>query len=228
VKPRVIVVCGLAFEAAIVAAPDVVSVLGPGPRRVAAGVDALVAAHPGGARAFAGILSFGCAGGLDPGLRPGDCVLASGVRAGAAAFEADAAWALALSERLPHARRGLVAGLDAALVEHDAKTRLWRDSGALAVDMESHAAALAAQRHGLPFAALRVVLDPAWRSLPDAAVAAMREDGGTDLAALLRALARSPGEIVPLIALALDAWHARRALRRVRALAEGALAPPDR
>lgn len=227
-KPRVIIVCGLAFEAAIAAGPGLATVLGPGPRQVLAGVDALVAAQPDGARAFSGILSFGCAGGLDPSLRPGDCVIASGVRAGAAAFDADAAWALALSERLPHARRGMIAGLDAALAAHDAKARLWQDSGALAVDMESHAAALAAQRHGLPFAALRVVLDPAWRSLPQAAVAAMRDDGGTDLAALLRALARSPAEVLPLMALALDARQARRALRIVRARLGTALSPPLR
>ncbi|WP_051971572.1 phosphorylase [Massilia sp. 9096] len=227
-EPRVIVVCGLDFEAAIAAGPGVATVLGPGPRRVLAGLDALVAAQPQGARAFSGILSFGCAGGLDPGLRPGDCVVGSGVIGASGRVGADAAWTQALAACLPSARQGWLAGLDAPLAQHDAKARLWRDGGALAVDMESHAAARAAQRHRLPFAALRVVLDPAWRSLPDAAVAAMREDGGTDLAALLRALARSPGEIVPLIALALDAWHARRALRRVRALAEGALAPPDR
>lgn len=223
---RVIVVCGLEFEAAIAAGPGVAIALGPGPRRVLAGVDALVAAQPAGAHAFSGILSFGCAGGLDPDLRPGDCIIATGVRTVSGGFDADAAWSQALRTRLPDARRGLVAGLDAPLAAHDAKARLWQQGGALAVDMESQAAAQAAQRHGLPFAALRVVLDPAWRSLPDAAVAAMREDGGTDLAALLRALARAPGEIVPLLALALDAWHARRALRRVRAQVGAALAPP--
>ena len=230
-RGRVIVVCGLDFEAAIAAGPGVATVLGPGPRRVLAGVDALVAAQPCGARAFSGILSFGCAGGLDPILRPGDCVVAAGVRGGLDAsyrFDADAAWTQALAERLPQARQGWLAGLEAPLAAHDAKARLWRDGGALAVDMESHAAAQAAQRHGLPFAALRVVLDPAWRSLPHAAVAAMREDGGTDLPALLRALARAPGEILPLMALALDAWQARRALRRVRAQAGPALTPPLR
>jgi hopanoid-associated phosphorylase len=224
---HLIIVCGLDFEAAIAAGPGVATVPGPGPRRVLAGVEALVAAQPAGARAFSGILSFGCAGGLDPGLRPGDCVLATGVRNGSGHVDAaHAAWTQALAAHLPQARRGLVAGLDTPLAGQDDKARLWRDGGALAVDMESQAAAAAAQRHGLPFAALRVVLDPAWRSLPNAAVAAMREDGGTDLPALLRALARSPGEIVPLMALALDAWHARHALRRVRAQVGPALAPP--
>jgi hypothetical protein len=44
--------------------------------------------------------------------------------------------------------------------------------------------------------------------------------------ALLRALAAAPRELGPLAALALDAWHARRALRRVRRQLGDALAPP--
>jgi hopanoid-associated phosphorylase len=226
--PRFILVCGLDFEAAIGAGPCVATVIGPGPRRVSAGVDALIAAQPGGARAFSGVLSFGCAGGLDPRLRPGDCVVATGVRAASGTFDADPAWTRSLIDHLPRASLGVVAGLDAPLAGHDAKARLWQDSGARAVDMESHAAAEAARRHGLPFAALRVVLDPARRSLPHAAVAAMRDDGGTDVAALLRALARAPGDIAPLVALAFDAWHARRALRRARAQLGTAIAPPLR
>jgi hopanoid-associated phosphorylase len=213
----VIVVCGLAFEAAIAAGPGVVTVCGPGPRRVLEAIDALLAGHVAPVQAYSGILSFGCAGGLDPGLRPGDCVLGTGVHASDGFLPAGAAWTRALAERLPQLSQGPLAGLDTPLGARADKEGLWRDRGARTVDMESHAAALAAQRYGLPFAALRVVLDPAWRSLPPSALAAMRDDGGTDLAALLRALAGRPGDIVPLTALALDAWHARRTLRRVRA-----------
>ena len=218
----VLVVCGLAFETAIAAGPGVVAVRGPGPARVAAGIDALAGAHPG----WAGILSFGCAGALDPALRAGDCVLASSVSGGPEPLPADPAWMQALAACLPLARCGVLAGLDAPLVSTAAKARLWQAGGALAVDMESHAAALAARRLDLPFAAVRVVLDPAWRSLPPCALKGMREDGGTDLAALLRALALAPGELGPLALLAHDAWRARRSLRQVRAQLDAALAPP--
>lgn len=220
----VLAVCGLAFETAIAAGPGVVAVCGPGPARVSAAIAALAGRsgeHPG----WAGILSFGCAGALDPALRAGDCVLASGVTSGAGTFAADPAWTRALQERLPRARCGPFAGLNAPLVSRAAKAQLWQASGALAVDMESHAAALAAHRLGLPFAALRVVLDPAWRSLPPCALAAMREDGGTDLAALLRQLALAPGQLGPLALLAADAWRARRTLRAVRARLGAALVP---
>ncbi|WP_168709991.1 squalene--hopene cyclase [Massilia sp. Mn16-1_5] len=211
----VLVVCGLAFETAIAAGPGVVAVRGPGPVRVAAAIEAL-AGHGDG---WAGILSFGCAGALDPSLRAGDCVVASRVDT----LAADPAWTQALMERLPRARFGALAGLDAPLATRAAKAALWQESGALAVDMESHAAALAARRLQLPFAAVRVVLDPAWRSLPPCALAALREDGGTDLKAFLRAL--TPGDLGPLALLALDAWRARSSLRRVHAQLGTGLAP---
>jgi hopanoid-associated phosphorylase len=220
----VIVACGLPFEAALAAGEGIVVACGPGPRRIAQAIAALVDGAPAGA--FAGIVSFGCAGGLDPALAPGTCIVPDVVLTDHGGFAADAAWASALRARLPQARAGRLRGIDAPLATAADKARLWRDCGAGAVDMESHAAVLAAQRQGLPFAACRVVLDPAWRSLPGCALAALREDGGTDVAALLRALAAAPGELGPLAALALDAWHARRALRRVRVQLGDALAPP--
>jgi len=220
----VIVACGLPFEAALAAGEGIAVACGPGPRRIAQAIAALVAGAPVGT--FAGIVSFGCAGGLDPALAAGACIVPDAVLTDHGEFAADAAWTRALRARLPQARAGLLRGIDAPLATHADKARLWRDCGAGAVDMESHAAALAARRHGLPFVACRVVLDPAWRSLPGCALAALREDGGTDVAALLRALAAAPRELGPLAALALDAWRARRALRHVRAQLGDALAPP--
>ena len=223
---RVIVVCGLDFEAAIVAGMGAATVRGPGPQRVADGIEALLARRGGRAGGWAGILSFGCAGATDPSLRPGDCLLASGVWSAAGTIATDRAWSRALQARLPEAREGLLAGLDTPLATSSDKARLWQEAGVCAVDMESHAAVLAAQRHGLPFAACRVVLDPASRSLPACALAAMRPGGGTDIPALLRGLAAAPHEAAALAALALDAFRARRALRRLAVRLGGVLAPP--
>lgn len=224
-RAPVLVVCGLPFESAIAAGPGVLALRGPGPARVSAAIAAL-AGDDGAPPPWCGILSFGCAGALDPSLRAGDCVLASSVTSGAATFAADPVWMQALAGRLPQARCGALAGLDAPLASRAAKAQLWQADGALAVDMESHAAALAARRLGLPFAAVRVVLDPAWRSLPPCALAAIRADGTTDPAALLRALARAPGQLAPLLLLAADARRARRTLRAVRVRLGAALVPP--
>lgn len=175
---------------------------------------------------WAGILSFGCAGALDPGLASGTCILATGVQTADGFLCADAAWLRSLALRLPQAVHGELAGVEAPLTSARDKTGLWRSSGACAVDMESHAAARIAQRHGLPFAACRVVLDPAWRSVPPCALAGMRPDGGSAPWLLLRALAAAPAELRPLCLLACDAWRARRALARVRARLGKRLAAP--
>jgi hypothetical protein len=82
--------------------------------------------------------------------------------------------------------------------------------------MESHIAAEAAQRHGLPFAALRFISDDAGRALPKAAQVGMRPDGGMDVGAVLKALAADPREAPALIRTGLEAERAFRALLRGR------------
>ena len=66
--------------------------------------------------AWAGIISFGCAGALDPDLAPGTCVLATGVQTADGFLSADAAWLCSLARRLPDAVHGELAGLDAPLM----------------------------------------------------------------------------------------------------------------
>jgi nucleoside phosphorylase len=198
------------FEAAIADGPGVVGIWGPGPWRVAQRLHAML---DGPAR-WSGIISFGCAGGLDPGLAAGDCVVATSVLTPDGIVATDPDWSRVLLHRLPGARPALLAGTDAPLATAAAKAALWREAGAAAVDMETHAAALAARRHRLPFAACRVVLDPAWRNVPTAALAGL-DTGG--VRAVLRGLATAPGQIPSVCALAREAWVARRALLRARA-----------
>jgi len=83
-----------------------------------------------------------------------------------------------------------VTGIDhpAANVEH--KRLLRSMTGAAAVDMESHVAGRIAAEANLPFAILRVICDPADRSLPPAALAGMRRDGTTNIGAVLGAYSR--------------------------------------
>lgn len=233
--PCVLAVCGMPFEAAIADGPGVVAICGPGPWRVAQRLHGMLEgpglARPGQARPglarpglarpgqegparWAGIISFGCAGGLDPDLASGDCVVATRVLTPDGVVAADPDWSRSLLSRLPGARTGLIAGADAPLATAAAKAALWRDAGALCVDMETHAAALAARRHSLPFAACRVVLDPARRSVPAAALAGLDAGG---VWPVLRVLAGAPGQIAPVCVLAAEAWVARRALSRARA-----------
>ena len=102
-----------------------------------------------------------------------------------------------------------------------------RVTGAAAVDTESHIAAAMAADHGLPFAAFRVVADAAERNLPPAACEALRPDGKISGVAVLRSLARTPGQIPALARTAIDARIALRALSRGRRLLGLRLGYPD-
>ncbi len=211
----VLAVSGLAKEIRLAAGPGVEAIgAGGDPQRLSRLLDARAAP---GCRA---VVSFGIAGGLDPSLRPGDVVVGTGIVSPAGRFASDPALVAALVRSLsgsgPCPVQADLAGADAAVLSVVAKAELHRASGAAAVDMESHVAAAFAQRHALPFAALRVVCDPAARALPAFAAAALTPDGEPDIRAVLGALLRGRARIGDLIRLGRDSSAAFAALARCR------------
>jgi hypothetical protein len=84
--------------------------------------------------------------------------------------------------------------------------------------MESHIGAAYAARNNLPFAAVRVISDPAERALPPLAKRALKPDGRVDFAAVLAGLARAPSELTTLLRAGGDAGRAFAGLRRCRRL----------
>ena len=168
------------------------------------------------ARGASGIISFGIAGGLAPHLAPGDWVVASGVRNGREVIATDRPWTQRLLEKLPGAVHAEVAGASAVVVSALEKRDLHNETGAAAVDMESHIAAEIAAEHRIPFAACRVIIDPAHRTLPPAATLGLRPDGAPDVPAVFRSLRQKPSQFPDLIRIASDAYIARRALRSGR------------
>ena len=127
------------------------------------------------------------------------------------------AWAAVLAQVL-NARSGPILATGEMLATAEAKRAAQAETGAIAVDMESHVAAAVAARHGLPFAVARVVSDAADRSLPKAAQAGMAADGSMDIGAVLSALARDPRQLPALIRVGREAETAFRVLRRGRDL----------
>ena len=127
-------------------------------------------------------------------------------------------------------RRGLMAGVTAPLTGADDKARVASDhNGALAVDMESHIAGAIAAAQGLPFAVCRAIVDPAWRTLPSAATAGLRDDGSTAIVPILRELLKQPSQLGPLLQVASDARAAKASLVEARRAlgAAGALQTVD-
>ncbi|MDB5700873.1 MAG: phosphorylase [Sphingomonadales bacterium] len=149
------------------------------------------------------ILSSGIAGAVAPGLNAGDVVIDGSDRL-----------VEVLRRVLPDARAGIVVGSDAIVARVPEKCALYERTGALAVDMETHIAERVAARHGLPFAALRVISDAANETLPPAALVGMRPDGGMALGPVLASLARHPGQLPALIWTGLSAGRAFRSLER--------------
>jgi hopanoid-associated phosphorylase len=160
------------------------------------------------------IVSMGLCGALAAGLKPGDWVVASEVIF-SNIWQTDAQWSQTLVGAL-RAQLGPMLGSDAIIADADAKRTAHTATGAIAVDMESHIAAAVARRHGLPFAAARVVSDAADRSLPKAARAGMAADGRMDIGAVLKALAADLRQLPALIGVGLEAEVAFRELGRGR------------
>src|SRR5260221_4294819 len=206
--PIIAVTC-LSFQAQVAAGPGIDVLCGTAQRYV----DKLESAVKAGG---SGIISIGIAGGLAPGLNPGDWVIASGVVADGIRIPTDNRWSQRLLQALPKAVYADISGVDAPVVSEGDKRALHQSAGTVAVDMESHIAAKIAARHGVPFAACRVIIDPAERTLPPAALVGMRADGTPDAFAVLRSLPRQPGQLPALLRVVADTRAARNALFRGR------------
>lgn len=162
------------------------------------------------ARGATVLISFGLAGGLDPVCRPGDLIVPAEIVDGSAAFPCDTR----LLDTLGGATVSRLTGADRAVTTRTAKAALFAESRAAAVDLESLAVAQIARRHGIGFAALRSIVDPADRDLPHASIVALYPDGRISLNRLLASLLHDPMQVGGLIALGRGAAAARRTLKR--------------
>lgn len=213
------IVCALASEARHLRPTDGTWVMttGMGSSAASEGARALIAA---GAKALA---SWGMAGGLDPSLQPGAILLPTEVLGpDGRAHPCSVGWRNRLSTRL-EARSGRLLTSVKSVGSVEDKAELFRTTGAVAVDMESAAVAEIAEQHGLPFLAVRVVVDSASDVLPRAVTAAADDEGHLQIWRLIGALALAPNELAPLIRLAQRYRAANRSLATIART--GSLAP---
>lgn len=183
----------------------------------------------------AAIVSVGVSGALAPELTPGDILIGESVKtARGEGFDCDLELAAVLrtavsqpahpgksrDERVEgeaiqsRGVRAVIFGSDDIIATAEEKARLFRDFGAVAVDMESHGAARAAKAAGVPFLAIRAIADPAHRALPRSALGAVAPDGSTRVLATLLKCAKAPGDFPALLQLGKDSDAALKTLGR--------------
>ena len=201
----ILLVCGMQQEAAIINSPPN-SIVVQGQRN-----DTLLSQQLETAIANGGvsaILSLGVSGALSSNLRAGDVAVATLVTDSIDLAIPNRAWAYSIYRALT--------GFGATFACHTSvftysksvvasiqdKSKLYQRTKADAVDMETWVAAQVAQKHKLPFAAVRAISDPANFSLPPAALVAMAPDGSIDLPAVMASLASDDAQLPDLLKLA--------------------------
>ena len=165
----------------------------------------------------------GVSGGLDPELVSGDLILADAViQAGGERFRkvwkeragfAATAYG-ALMARGVAVYRGPVISVERPVLSLADKASLFVESKALAVDMESAAVAAIARTAGRPFFAIRVVCDPASRSISEDLFGCLDHKGDLRPFHLLKVVLRYPAMISELLRMKRDFGAALANLRR--------------
>lgn len=168
------------------------------------------------------IVSFGIAGGLAPGVCAGTPLVARAIIAeDGQIYESHRAWAHRLATALGGAPIVDMAGVDVPVADPSHKRALHVATGAVSVDTESHIAARLAAAYNLPFAAFRVVADPAERRLPHAALVGLGQDGKVAVGPVMRSLLREPRQLPHLVRTAIDTRSAFDSLLRGRQMLAG-------
>jgi Nucleoside phosphorylase len=169
-----------------------------------------------------GVVSMGLAGALAPIPKVGDPLIGTHVVTAREHYACDPGWSKLLRTKLPEALSVVIAGVDEPAMHMSAKKELFRDTGAHAVDMESHIAARFAHERGIPFVVLRVISDDCHRALPPAALERLSLKGKPRMFAILRSLWREPDQFGELLRTGREAGTAFKSLvRACRVLGPG-------
>ena len=175
------------------------------------------------------LISFGTAGALSPALKPGDLVQPEGVLdmgrsrlpvfnntdnletqpeevpSAGRRYDVNACLPAATRQRLSQhnisVHSGPLVSMDEEIATTDAKLKLSQQTGAIAVDMETAGILDAAEHHGLPASALRIITDSADMAIPDAILRRINDFGEVNGPGLVIDLIMSPGQIPAVLCL---------------------------
>jgi adenosylhomocysteine nucleosidase len=168
------------------------------------------------------VVGAGVAGGLKPGMKPGDLVLPEEILEDAGGdvqkwptnSPAQGRLSLLLGRAGIQVYGGKLFSSPVAILSPGEKLSLHRKTAALAVDMESAGIACAARESGVPFLIFRAICDPADRTVPVELSSAIAQNGAVRVPTLLGHLARKPTLIIEILHLRRDFAAALTHLRK--------------
>jgi hypothetical protein len=142
-------------------------------------------------------------------------------------YETDDALAGELAEKIKlsglRIHEGSVACVSGPVLTSRVKAELGRQTGSLAVDMESAAVAKAAEELRKPFFCLRVICDPLHRSLHEALLVGVDDRGNSRPGRLALALLQRPSLLNSFLAMLRDYNQAAKTLARLGPCLEAVL-----
>jgi adenosylhomocysteine nucleosidase len=168
------------------------------------------------------LLSWGSAGGLSPALSPGSLILPKTIIASnRSLYHVDSTW----HNRLCNQLKGHVDFHTDPMTESTAvvctpaeKAILFRETGAIGVDMESAAVATVAQEVGVPFMVVRAVADATDTTIPRRTLNAFDEFGRLNFLTLIQGFVQHPTELFALLRVGRNYRAAQRTLAAVARL----------
>jgi len=168
------------------------------------------------------LLSWGCAAALDDRIRPGCLIIPERIiGASGEIHKMNTEW----HQRLYKSLERKYPVHTEALVESDAimktaaeKRALAKRTQAAATDMESAAQARLAQEHGLPFVALRAIVDTVSTDIPENVLKALDPQGNISVWKLLASSYLAPADWIKIVQLGIQFSAAQRTLKKTRKL----------
>ena len=201
---------GSGFLQGNVADRNQIEICGPGHANASLAAQRLL---KNGAR---GLVSWGTCGGLDAMLKPGSvAIYEATINAAGERYECNREWRDRVMQTLTSVNPQLVSGFDSAttIATRREKTDLATRFGCRVVDMESGAIGQQAHRSGVPYVAIRVVVDPIDFEMPRAALQALKNGGQAQIWPVVKGIIRRPQELPALLRLAY--WY-RISLKKLR------------
>jgi nucleoside phosphorylase len=165
------------------------------------------------------IISFGLAGALDPTLKPGSIIIAPQVLT--PSYKKIPCNPLLGSKifNLKKNKRGIyfkpILGSNRPITSQSEKRKVFKESKAAAIDMETHIAAQTARKRKIPFFTIRSICDTADQDLPDIISVATKNKKKLNLFEIFRFVLGKPSELKKFPKLIINYKIGMKSLREI-------------